>query len=434
MNFSETEICTGQAAFSPSGEWLAVAKGPNLSVRETSTGRQIAVFPALESIATLEWSPDSGFLLCAFLKKATLQVFSISESQFRGKITSARPLASARWSPDSKSLIGVQEFQLQLIIWSLTTCTIVAVRSPKHSEAGLDFSRDGRFMALIEKNEGKDQIGVYFTGDWTQVRLFPTETSSAEDLLWTSRGQIVVWEGLLACNCLIYSVEGSLVGKVLLEGLTMGVKIAENSGKFLALGLNEPIVRVISTLSWKQLADFQHSSTLPEPHGAIYQETEQTLPGDFSTASSTLVHFSSIKSLSKLPISKPSKSLPGSISSLCWSFDSQYLATRCELTPCVVHIWSSDSWVLAATLICLSPIRSLAWAPTRPMLVVATAGGYLYMWSEEGAAVCEIPKNDQDALFSVLRIKWNSSGSALLLMDRSAIRLAYPQYEAVLSA
>jgi len=432
MNFSETEVCTGLAAFSPSGEWLAVAKGSNLSVRETSTGRQIATFPGLEPISSLEWSPDSGFLLCAFLKRATLQVFSISDSQFCGKITSARPLGSARWSPDSKSLIGIQEFQLQLIIWSLTTCAIVAIRSPKHGEAGLDFSRDGRFMALIEKNEGKDQVGVYFTGDWTQVRLFPTETSSAEDLLWTSRGQIVVWEGLLASNCLVYSPEGSLVGKILLEGLTMGVKDAESSGQFLALGLNEPIVRVISTISWKPLADFQHSAILPNTHSPIYQETEQTIPGDFSTAARTTVHFTSLKSLSKPPNTKSSKSFPCPISSLSWSFESRYLATRCELTPCIVHIWSTDPYTLAATLSFLSPIRSLAWSPTRPMLAIATGGGSLYLWSEEGAAICEIPKNP-DAAFSVFKSKWNSTGSALLLMDRCAIRMAYPQFEAALS-
>jgi WD40 repeat protein len=344
-------------------------------------------------------------------------------------------LASARWSPDSKSIIGIQELQLQLIIWSLMTTAIVTIRSPKQSEMGVDFSRDGRFMAVLEKYEGKDQVGVYFTGDWTQVKLFPIDTVSAEDLVWTGRGQIVVWDGLLACNCLVYSAEGTIVTRIPLEGMTMGVKIAENSGEFIALGLNEPNVRLLSTISWKQIADFQHSVTLPDHHGPIYQETEQILQSDFSMATRTTVRFTLLKSLSKLPVSKQQKAFPCPVSTLSWSADSHYIATRCELTPCVVHIWSTDTCALEACLMLLAPIRSLAWSPTRPMLAIATGSGYLYLWSEEGAAVCEVPRTDEDSReppFSVLKARWNATGSTLLLMDRSSIRLAYPQYEAAL--
>lgn len=433
MNFTESEPCSGIAAFSPSGEWLATVKPLQIAVLDVSTQLPVSTFPVNESISFLEWSPNSGYLLCSNLKRGLILLYSITDQLYLGKLTSSRSLVDIHWSPDSSSILGIQEMQLQVVIWSLRNNAITTIRSPKHQNTGIDFSNDGKFMAVLEKNDGKDQIGVYFTQDWSQIGVFNVEMIGAEDLMWTKRGQIVVWEGVMGCNCLVYAADGGLVCKLQLEGLILGVKMTEKWGNWVALGMREPTIRVISTISWKQVADLQHNSVLSDsPNPRIYQEIEETTQSDdFSRATTTTIRFKVARSMSKLPTIKQSKLTQTSITGLSWSRDGRYVAARSEVSAGTVLIWESERWGLEAVVVLLGSVRGFAWSPRKNMLAVTCGGGRVYLWSEEGAGICEVPREEHtqpEPPFSVLRLKWNSTGSALLLLDRSSFRLAYPQF------
>jgi hypothetical protein len=54
---------------------------------------------------------------------------------------------------------------------------------------------------------------------------------------------------------------------------------------------------------------------------------------------------------------------PTGISLLDWSFDSLYLATRCDSMPTAVWIWDMTTFDLHTVLIQLNPVKTFKFAP-----------------------------------------------------------------------
>jgi len=78
----------------------------------------------------------------------------------------------ARFSPDSRRILTVSDFNIKLTIWSLVDKQTHYLQYPKYADKGISFTSNGYFMALGERRELKDYIGVYFVGDWTLVSVF----------------------------------------------------------------------------------------------------------------------------------------------------------------------------------------------------------------------------------------------------------------------
>ena len=45
---------------------------------------------------------------------------------------------------------------LQMTLWSLVSKTISYIKYPKLAQGGLDFSKNGKYMALVERRDSKD--------------------------------------------------------------------------------------------------------------------------------------------------------------------------------------------------------------------------------------------------------------------------------------
>lgn len=57
-------------------------------------------------------------------------------------------------------------------------------------------------MALAERRETKDYIGIYFTKDWKPVNYFPIEMLDLCDLMWSPNSHFIVsWD-----TCLNYKL------------------------------------------------------------------------------------------------------------------------------------------------------------------------------------------------------------------------------------
>lgn len=86
-------------------------------------------------------------------------------------------MSFARFSPDSRTVLTVSEFnvlsitKVKLSIWSLVNKSTQYIQFPKYSEKGLSFSSNGYFMALRERIDSKEYIGIYYVGDWTLVSV-----------------------------------------------------------------------------------------------------------------------------------------------------------------------------------------------------------------------------------------------------------------------
>lgn len=182
-------------------------------------------------------------------------------------------MLSARFTPDSRRVMTVSEFNVRLDIWSLIDKSVVCLNFPKHHDKGLSFTSNGFFMALAERHEAKDYIGIYYVGDFTLVNHFPVDLYDLYDLQWSKDNtSIIVWDNCINCKISIYSPTGNLLATHNPYDLMLGIKSVSQSpnGNYLAVGFFDEVCRFYNHLSWKLIMDFDHNQAINDT-GEIVQ-------------------------------------------------------------------------------------------------------------------------------------------------------------------
>ena len=77
-----------------------------------------------------------------------------------------------------------------------------------------------------------------------------------------------------------------------------------------------------------------------------------------------------------------------------WSFDSQYLATKCEEMPNAVWIWDVTTLKLTSVLLHIDVVRAFKFAPSSHSLYICTGQKRLFVWGGSGACVIELPETE----------------------------------------
>jgi len=76
MDFSELFKHSGSAGlrWSPNGKYLATTVGFRVVIRSADTLEVLQLWTCQDAINSVEWSPDSKYILCAMYKRAAVQV------------------------------------------------------------------------------------------------------------------------------------------------------------------------------------------------------------------------------------------------------------------------------------------------------------------------------------------------------------------------
>jgi len=113
------------------------------------------------------------------------------------------------------------------------------IKNPKHSDRGISFTSNGKFMALAERDNCKDFIGIYYCGDWKLMNHFQVETHDLHDLKWSNDDSaIICWDNPTECRLLVYSPTQGLIAKHEPYSAALGYRNANFSpnGSFLVAG------------------------------------------------------------------------------------------------------------------------------------------------------------------------------------------------------
>jgi len=72
----------------------------------------------------MEWSLNSEYILCANIKKAVIQIYSIHYPQWKCKLTEGSAgLQGVTWSPDSRHIFTIADFNVSAVYYLLVACT-----------------------------------------------------------------------------------------------------------------------------------------------------------------------------------------------------------------------------------------------------------------------------------------------------------------------
>ena len=58
-----------------------------------------------------------------------------------------------------------------MTLTSLADNSVCQIKNPKFIDKGLSFTSNKKFMALAERKDVKDYIGIYFTKDWSLTNV-----------------------------------------------------------------------------------------------------------------------------------------------------------------------------------------------------------------------------------------------------------------------
>lgn len=411
-----------------------------LVVRDVTTLQILHLYTCLDQVMHLEWSSDSLFMLCAMYRRGLVQVWSLEQPDWHCKIDEGSiGLVASRWSPDGRHILNTTDFHLRITVWSLCTKAVSYIKYPKACQKGLDFSRDGCYMALAERRDCKDYVSVFVCDDWHLLRHFETETQDLAGVEWSPNGCVLaVWDSCLEYKVLFYSLDGRLMSTYSAYDWSLGVKSLtwSPSSQFLAVGSYDEKVRILNHITWKKIIEFDHPATINNTKAVIYKEVERSQAAgteDLSlhnlTIGSRLFSTQSKYEISPLPVQllvvkpDPDRANPKvGVSSMAFSSDNRYLATRNDSMPTVLWVWDMQRLCLLAMLEQTSAVRCFQWDPRRPRLALCTGNAKLYLWSPAGCVSVQVPS---EGGFQVQSVSWHSNGDILILMGKEQMCLCY---------
>ena len=426
MNFSSTIKYIGITEYSPNGLYLAIAKTSSLIIYETSELKIVQKFVFPNAISQIAWSPDSALILIAFYKAGIVEIKEISNPEWTCAINeSMSGVTFSRWTPDSRKVIIVNDFNVRMSIWSLIDKSTVYIDGPKFKDKGIAFSSNGYFMALAERRESKDTIGIYFTGDFSLVSYFTVDTFDLSDIFWSKNDtSIVVIDNELECKIAIYSPSGNLIEKHEPYNGALGARIASFSpnGKYLAVGFNDNKVRIYNAITWKIVSELNHNVTTISGDTNVFKEEELSGKNKYSKYIECQLPF-------KIPMTNSNsimKGTGGAITDIEWSFDSNYLATRSESLPNMVFIWKVNALSMYTAIMQLKMIKEFKWSPKEDMLLIVTENAKLYTFTLSNVYIVELV-SDLNNNFGASFVMWNTDGRSFVVSDKKQMIIGHPE-------
>ncbi|XP_056102777.1 WD repeat-containing protein WRAP73 [Rhinichthys klamathensis goyatoka] len=445
MNFSEVFKQSNQLCkVSPDGKYLATCVQYRLVVRDINTLQIVHLYTCLDQVMHMEWSSDSLFILCAMYKRGLVQVWSLEQPDWHCKIDEGSiGLVSSRWSPDGRHILNTTEFNLRVTVWSLCTKSVSYIKYPKACQKGMDFTADGRYMALAERRECKDYISVFVCDDWHLLRHFESETQDLAGLEWSPNGCVLaVWDNSLEYKMLLYSLDGRLLSSFSAYEWSLGIKSVSwsPSSQFLAVGSYDEKVRILNHITWKKITEFEHPATIVNTKAVVFKEVEkrpvvgsEDLSIHQLTVDNSLFSTQSKYEITQLPTQvlvikpDPDRANPKiGVSAMAFSADNRYLATKNDNMPQSLWVWDMQRLGLLAVLEQTGPVRCFVWDPHRPRLALCTGNTKVYLWSPAGCVSVNVPV---EGSFQVQSVFWHCSGSSLILLSKEQLCLCYMETE-----
>ncbi|XP_076247470.1 WD repeat-containing protein WRAP73 isoform X2 [Calliopsis andreniformis] len=349
--------------FSIDGRFFAIAYQANLIIKSSKKLEIIHLFVFTDIIEYFEWSRNSEYILCANIKKAIIQVYSIHYPDWKFKLVEGSAgLESVTWSPDSKHILTLSDFNIQISVWSLENRNVTHIQNMKSSFHKLHFSPDGSKLAVVVSNENQDSIEIYKTDTWKlSKKLICGRLSSIDGILWSPNSELlsiwssfsseiklIVYSSVLERDIGVFYPTQTADTSELLCDYQRELKGIENvtwmpSGQLLAMtGFNEMIV-LLNHVTWKPMLQLYLDPVIKENYlNKVYEERIiQTKPSSKNTNKHILEEKSerpvNIKigkkdDIDRLSIAK--------FDIFEFSFCGQYLAIRHQLYPTTLWIWN----------------------------------------------------------------------------------------------
>jgi WD40 repeat protein len=408
LTFSNKRKYSGNIAFSPDSKYFAISKGLELIIYDNKYLKPYQNCSFVDFIEDIQWSKNSKLILVGLYKRARCEIRSIENPKWYCSIDEGvKGMKYSLFSPDSLHILSICDHNIKLSIRSLVDKSLLYINFPKYARKGLSFSSKGNFMALAERNEAKDYIGVYFVNKWTCIKKFLTQTEDLQDVKWSyDNSALLIPDTPTLCILYIYSPIGDLISKIELYQYKMGIKSMDISpnGHYICLGLYDQSLRIFNNISYTCVTIFEHDKEILNDIKVNYYK-EEILNNE---GESKYIQIKPPIDLRNENILKNKNNYINDkvpkigISKMAFSFDNYFLATKNDKMPNILFIWDLNQMNLQFVLIQINEVVHFEWGKKDNILFISTNNNKLYYFTLDSCKILQLPKdfNNKSLIFS----------------------------------
>ena len=408
LTFSNKRKYSGNIAFSPNSKFFAISKGLELLVYDNKSLKPLQTFSFCDFIEDIQWSKNSKLILVGLYKRSRCEIRNIENPKWYCSIDEGvQGMKYALFSPDSFHILTISDHNIKLSIRSLIDKSLLYINYPKFSKKGLSFTSKGNFMALAERNEAKDIIGIYYVNKWTCIKKFLPQTDDLQDVKWSyDNSALLIPDSPTLCILYIYSPLGDLISKIELYQYKMGIKTLDISpnGHYICLGLYDESVRIFNNISYTCVTIFEHDKEILNDLSVNYYK-EEIINNEGETKYIQIKPPIDLKNeniFKKNNNNINGKSTRIGISKMAFSSDNYFLATKNDKMPNILFIWDLNQMNLQFVLIQLNEVVYFEWAKNENVLFISTNNNKLYYFTLDSCKILQLSKdfNNNALIFS----------------------------------
>jgi WD40 repeat protein len=255
-------------------------------------------------------------------------------------------------------------------------------------------------MALAERNEAKDIIGIYYVNKWTCIKKFLPQTDDLQDVKWSyDNSAILVPDTPTTCRLLVYSPVGDLIINIELYRYKLGIKNIEISpnGHYICLGLYDQSLRIFNNVSYTCITILEHDNQILNDSKANYYK-EELINREGETK---YIQLKPPIDINNENIYKKGNNLFNDkprigINKMAFSNDNLYLATKNDNMPNILFIWELNQMTLLTVLIQLNEVIYFQWAKNLNILFISTNNNKLYYFTLDSCNILKLAPDFQN--------------------------------------
>lgn len=381
---------------SPNGVLIATLQQSRLIVSSSRNGEVIRKFPLPQDFVSrcrfLRWCGTNNLAKDATKEQGNghceqpgqilladddaVRIYNVNDPAWLAVIDKAASnlgrIAEVIFGHTKDEIVVVSDFGVKLTIWSLLTSRGVEIRDRKYLVKCFHHRPRTGHLAILTRPAAQDVLMLLQPKSHDLVKSVEMPTIDAQEVAWSPDGSWLATRDTasIGYKVLIYTADGHLYKTISnsLNGvdISLGVKCMQwsPSAGTLAIGDYNDSITIFSKNNFSPIANLHHPATIILPKAGVWEEQVNALKERSYVAAPQPASPPTSLSLGK------SNNPSYGISVIAFNSDGTLVASRNDVVPTTVWIWSLSTGTVIDVLIHHSPVKQIIWHPSQSDLLL----------------------------------------------------------------
>ncbi|KAK7203323.1 Quino protein amine dehydrogenase [Myxozyma melibiosi] len=286
------------------------------------------------------------------------------------------PVKAVDWGRSPDEILVFSDYNVAVAVWSIASRECVQLYHPKYTtHHGYSFQPGSRHLTVLSHPVADDVLSIY-GGPLSNLQSLAsfslTDFYHAKGFKWSPDGRwIAVYDTITNFQVGVYTPLGALYRVFITTEIGLGVCDIEWSpaGNLLAVASYDGLIRCLNTWTFTPTVILKHQPTIQTKEPVVFVERPISSKEGFAKYERVLQYPVSPPKLKTSPTDAPPKT---GFSIMAFNKDGTLLATKYDLIPTTLWIWSLRTLAPVAILVHVRKVKSAVWHPNKQHLLMIT--------------------------------------------------------------